>query len=169
MLVVFGLGSNQGDRLAYMKQAKELLGTVASSLSCSPIYESLALLPEGAPKEWDIAFFNMAISGHTELEPHDLLEQVKLMEQTIGRQDRGHWGPREIDIDILAYGNEVISTPDLIIPHAGLLVRDFALVPLADIEPHWVYPVPGEHKGKTARQLAGAWNHSMEVLEDRID
>lgn len=169
MLVVLGLGSNQGDQLAYMRQAKELLSTVVSEMRCSPVYESLALLPQGAPKEWDIPFFNMAISGETDLEPDDLLEQVKLMEKTIGRQDRGHWGPREIDIDILVYGNEVVSTPDLIIPHAGLLVRDFALVPLADIEPDWVYPVNGEHKGKTAKQLAGAWIHSMEMLEERVD
>jgi len=169
MLVVLGLGSNLGDRIAYMRQAKELLTTVVSGLRCSPVYESLALLPQGAPKEWDIPFFNMAVSGKTTLAPHDLLEQVKLIEQTIGRQDRGFWGPREIDIDILAYGNEVVNTPDLVIPHAGLLQRDFALVPLADIVPNWVYPVTGEHKGRTAKQLAGAWIQSMEMLEDRID
>lgn len=168
-LVILGLGSNLGDRMGYFRQAKAHLSRIANDLRCSPVYESLALLPEGAPKEWDIPFYNMALAGDTSLAPHALLEEIKIIEKAIGRQDRGHWGPREIDIDILAYGDEVVQLPDLTIPHAELLRRDFALVPFADLAPGWVYPVSGEFRGKTAAQLAGAWVHSVEMLEESLD
>jgi len=163
-MVVLGLGSNLGDRLGFFRQAKQHLESVLTSMRCSSVYESLALLPEGAPKEWDIPFYNMAIAAQTTLSPQALLYEIKKIEQAVGRQDRGRWGPREIDIDILVFGSEVISSAELTIPHAGLLMRDFAIVPLAD-----VYPAEGECKGKTAAQLAGAWIHSMEMLEKRID
>jgi 2-amino-4-hydroxy-6-hydroxymethyldihydropteridine diphosphokinase len=97
----------------------------------------------------------MAVAGETNLTPKALLTEVKAVERALGRKPREHWSPREIDIDILAYGAEVINAPDLIIPHAHLLKRDFALVPFADIAPDWVYPA-GAQYGKTARELAGS-------------
>ena len=149
-MIVLGLGSNRGDRLAYLHKAKQALSAFVTSLTCSTLYESPAMLPENAPTDWESDFYNMAIAGETKLTPQELLVAVKQIEQQLGRQDRGRWGPREIDIDILAYDELRLQSPDLIIPHIGLLQRDFALVPFADVAPHWIHP--GQHKA--AAELA---------------
>jgi 2-amino-4-hydroxy-6-hydroxymethyldihydropteridine diphosphokinase len=117
---------------------------------CSPVYESRALLPADAPPEWNMPFFNMAVCGETHLKPQALLGETQALEQRLGRTRRGHWGPREIDIDILAYDDVVLEEEALVIPHSELLRRDFALIPFADIAPEWVHP----QAKKTARELA---------------
>jgi 2-amino-4-hydroxy-6-hydroxymethyldihydropteridine diphosphokinase len=152
MKVALGLGTNVGDRLAFLEDAVFRLRTLVSDIHTSPIYESAALLPEGAHETWDTPFLNMALVGETALAPQALLVAIKALEIKLGRQTRGHWGPREIDIDILLYGQEVVDAPELNIPHPHLLSRDFALKPLADIAPNWVYPA-GEHQGKTIGEL----------------
>ena len=153
-MIILGLGSNWGDKQEYLQKAVDELALILSHLNISSTYEMPALLPEGAPAEWNIPFLNRAVSGETKLNPQDLLKEIKKIEQQLGRIDRGHWGPREIDIDILAYDDEVIDEPDLKIPHRGLLERDFALLPLVELAPDWVYPVVGPYFGKTAHDLA---------------
>lgn len=159
-LAVLGLGSNEGDRLQHLSRAVAALGRgalpVLSHIVLSPVYESRALLPAGAPQSWDSAFLNMAVAGETALSPQALLAEVKEMETKLGRRPRGFWGPREIDIDILAYGDTVLDAPDLRIPHRELLLRDFALVPFADVAPDWAYPCAGEYNGVTAKQMVRA-------------
>lgn len=162
--VVLGLGSNIGDRLSHLRTAKRELAGVITSLTCSPVYETAALLPEGAPPEWDISFYNMAISGQTTLAPYALLAEVKRIEQALGRTDRGRWGPREIDIDILAYGDTLLATPELTLPHAGLLQRDFALVPFADLWPGWK-----SADGISAGELAEPMRKTLQKQEQGID
>jgi len=149
-MIVLGLGTNLGNREEQLRRAVTALKPLLADLTCSPVYESSALLPENAAQEWDRAFLNMAVAGTTTLTPRALLAELKTLERSLGRTPRAHWGPREIDIDILAYGDETLSEPDLIIPHAALLERDFALIPFADIAPLWHHPVAG----KTARALA---------------
>jgi 2-amino-4-hydroxy-6-hydroxymethyldihydropteridine diphosphokinase len=162
-MIILGLGSNQGDKKTYLEKSIAALSNILTSLRCSSFYESDALLPQDAPENWNIPFLNRAISGETLLSPQDLLKEIKTIEKKLGRIDRGRWGPREIDIDILAYHDDVIQEPDLIIPHVGLLERDFALIPFAEIAPDWVYPVEGPDFGKTAnylscqRRLASRW------------
>lgn len=153
-MIVLGLGSNIGDKLGNLQRAVSELQRIVRNIKISPIYKSEALLPEGAPPEWDINFFNMALSCESDLLPQDLLAAAKAIESNLGRMRRGHWGPREIDIDILAYGGEVVEREDLIIPHKELLDRDFALIPFADVAPDWKYPVTGKFYGKTACDLA---------------
>jgi 2-amino-4-hydroxy-6-hydroxymethyldihydropteridine diphosphokinase len=153
-LIVLGLGSNIGDKLGNLQRAVSELRKIVRNIKISPVYKSDALLPESAPPEWDIHFFNIALSCESNLLPRDLLAAAKAIENNLGRMRRGHWGPREIDIDILAYGGEVVEQEDLAIPHKGLLDRDFALVPFADVAPDWEYPVAGKFYGKTARELA---------------
>lgn len=148
-MVILGLGSNIGDKMTHLNAAIAELSTIIKEVCRSAIYTCPAMLPEGAPREWDISFYNMAIGGECDLPPLELLSEIKNIEQKLGRQDRGRWGPREIDIDILAMGDEVFEWPELCIPHKGLLERDFALLPLADIAPGWRYP--GQHF--TAREL----------------
>lgn len=154
-MVILGLGSNVGDRLDYLAMAvRELNKSVLVVTEKSPIYESQAILKEDSPADWNKPFLNMAIAGETHFSPEELLKEVKRIEKKLGRKEIGTWAPREIDIDILAYGNKSIQTDGLIIPHVALCTRPFALLPLADISPNWQYPVEGAFKGKTAYEIA---------------
>lgn len=153
-MVVIGLGSNVGDRLQHLSDAVRYLSKFVSNLITSSIYESPALLKCDAPDDWNVPFLNMAVKGKTTLSPQLLLERVKQIEKKIGRIDRGVWAPREIDIDILVYGDMQINENDLIVPHAGLCQRAFALLPLADVAPKWRYPVEGQYYGKTANAIS---------------
>jgi 2-amino-4-hydroxy-6-hydroxymethyldihydropteridine diphosphokinase len=105
---------------------------------------------------WNIPYLNIAVAGETDLTPEALLRQVKAVERRIGRSTvpAGLWAPREIDIDILAYGEYEIKMDNLNIPHCGLLERDFALLPFAEVEPNWRYPVKGAFYHKTMYELA---------------
>ena len=152
--VIIGLGSNLGGREAHLRNAVDQLAASISDIKESSIYSSPAMLPQDAPKEWDIPFLNMAISGQTELSPSELLALIGNIEKDVGRKPTGHWGPREIDLDILAYDQQVIDSEQLRIPHPGLLERAFVLRPMADIAPHWVYPRPSIHQGKTIHEIA---------------
>lgn len=153
-MIFFGLGSNLGDRKANLEAALRELSALARVLRVSSVYESAALLPEGAPPEWDIAYYNIVASAESDLEPQELLAEVKRIEQALGRRDVGRWGPRVIDIDILAHGEAQLADETLTLPHAGMLERDFVMVPLAEISPHWRYP-------------AGAAPAAHEVVRDK--
>src|SRR5476651_1633704 len=105
-MVILGLGSNSGDRLANLRQARQLLSLIPKLqlLRVSPLYMSNALLPEQAPDSWDQPYLNLAIQCETRLQPQELLQQLKNVEYTLGRKPvKRHWGPRVIDIDILAW------------------------------------------------------------------
>ena len=145
MKIILGLGSNVGNRQSYLKQAITKLEeyNVLKNIVVSKIYKSKAVLPDGAPVDWDMNFLNMAIMGECDLDPRDVLQRVKVIETEIGRVDRGFWSPREIDIDILLYGNLNIISEDLTIPHKFMLERDFALLPINDLAPDWIYPREG--------------------------
>lgn len=151
-MIILGLGSNVGDRIAYLTRAVARLRDFVADIRLSRVYESAALLPEGAPSDWGNPFLNMALRGETALEPVALLERVKQAEREVGRETRGRWGPREIDIDILAYGALVILGPPAV-PHPEMLKRDFVLFPLSDVAPEWRYPAPGPQVGKMPPEL----------------
>jgi len=133
--VVLGLGSNLGDRLATFRAAIELLASgqtpILTGLRSSEVFESEALLLPGSPTSWNLAFLNIAVAGDTKLSALELLNAIKQIELKLGRQNRERWAPREIDIDILVFGTEQLSLPDLKIPHPALLDRPFALWPLS--------------------------------------
>jgi 2-amino-4-hydroxy-6-hydroxymethyldihydropteridine diphosphokinase/dihydropteroate synthase len=155
-MLILGLGSNTGDRLNNLRQARLLLEQVPrlSIQQVSPLYRSNALLPEQAPASWDQPYLNLAIRCETTLQPHDLLHRLKNIEYAIGRKPlKKHWGPRIIDIDILAWDDRVLHDETLQLPHPCLPERPFALWPLADLAPYWIYPVPGNFQGKTAAEL----------------
>jgi 2-amino-4-hydroxy-6-hydroxymethyldihydropteridine diphosphokinase len=88
-------------------------------------------------------FLNAVAEIETHLVPHDLLQAAKGVEAGLGRKSRGRWGPREIDIDILFYGDRVVRLEDLRVPHPLLLERGFVLAPLAEIAPDLVHPETG--------------------------
>lgn len=159
-MLILGLGSNLGDRLQHLRNAIDELkqSSLITIKKISPIYLSDALLPTDAPTHWNIPYLNIAVSCETSAPPEKVLAEIKQIEKKMGRREQKiHWGPRIIDIDILAYGDLIINTPELTIPHIGLQERPFALWPLADIAPFWIYPAPGLHQGKTAAEMVEPW------------
>ena len=154
-LVIFGLGSNLGDREAYLQNAiASLIQNTElrlSDIKCSSVIETPALLPEGAPVEWDIPFLNIVMSAQTIATAEQILNVTKYTEAELGKHHRGHWAPREIDIDILALGTQIIASESLTIPHPHMEKRLFVMQPFAEILPDWVHPVIG----KTASILLG--------------
>lgn len=159
-MVILGLGSNIEDRLANLRAALNAITHLNQVVvkQISPVYWSQALLPENAPPDWDKPYLNLALRIETSLAPLDLLQQLKNIEWTIGRKPCArHWGPRVLDIDILAWDDRVISSETLTIPHESLQERPFALWPLADVAPMWVFPLPGPNQGKTAAEIVEKW------------
>jgi len=152
-MIILGLGSNVGDRLSYLDRAVKRLSHFVYGIRVSTILESKALLPENAPASWDSSFLNMALMGNTMLTAHVLIDEIKRLEADLGRATRGKWGPREIDIDILAYDDLIISNDRIRIPHPELLNRDFALMPFAELAPDWRYPVEGAYHGWRAEDI----------------
>jgi 2-amino-4-hydroxy-6-hydroxymethyldihydropteridine diphosphokinase len=148
-MVILGLGSNLGDRLGYLSLALARLSSFITDIKLSSILESAAMMPKNAPPDSAYPFLNMALCGNTTLTPMELFAQIKVIEKDLGRTMRFVWGPREIDIDILAMDDLVLQTELLLIPHKGMLLRDFVMLPVAQIAPHWVHPMTG----KTAQQI----------------
>lgn len=170
MKVVLGLGSNissqAGNRMGYLRRAIQILKSPLDSpwidvIAASPLYESDALLPEGAPPSWNHPFLNLCLLCETKLKPLELLQSIKKVETRIGRKHRDRWAPREIDLDLLAIEGEpsekIFDTETLKIPHPGLLERPFAIFPLADLLPHWELPQPGPFQGSTAAEFVAQW------------
>lgn len=141
-MIILGLGSNVGEKLDNLKLAIEKIGQIAEIKTISNIYQSDALVPEGAPDSWNTTFFNMAVLIKTELNPKILLSKIKQVEQEIGRKKNYEkWSPRIIDIDVLCYGDKVIETEEITVPHPHLCARPFAIWPLAEIAKNWLHPV----------------------------
>ncbi len=141
-MIYLALGSNLGSREEYLAQARAVLVAFDIELvAASSIHETAALLPAGAPAEWNIAFLNQVIAVRTHLTPLDLLAALKHIEGELGRKPEARWAPREIDIDIIAYDDVVMVQDRLTLPHPQMDTRRFVLAPLAEIAPEWVHPV----------------------------
>ncbi len=146
MSIYLGLGSNLGDRRNNLRQALALLKENRVEIhKISPVIETPAMLPPGAPWEWNLPFLNMAIACETSLTPQQLLDAVKLIESQMDRDNQSRWSPRPIDIDILLWHSEVIETDRLSIPHKGLHQRHFALTPLIALDPQLTIPGRGSN------------------------
>jgi 2-amino-4-hydroxy-6-hydroxymethyldihydropteridine diphosphokinase len=146
--VFLSLGSNLGDRRGELDRAVEKLqerGIVIEETSS--IYESEPT--DKADQPW---FLNLVLRAETSLPPDELLRACKDVEREVGRRPGVRFGPRLIDIDILLYGDEVIATQELGIPHPRMHERRFVLVPLLEIEPDAVDPRNGQ---SFARALQG--------------
>lgn len=135
---ILSLGSNMGHRLNNLQQAIDYIHThVATVVSVSGIYETPALGFEGD------AFYNCAVVVHTTKTALQLLGGILIAEQQGGRvrAASGEYISRTIDVDIIAFNDEVIHEPNLQVPHPRLQDRNFVLYPLRDVAPHWVHPV----------------------------
>ncbi|MEE8471229.1 MAG: 2-amino-4-hydroxy-6-hydroxymethyldihydropteridine diphosphokinase [Dehalococcoidia bacterium] len=134
--ICLGLGSNLGDRMGNLGLAVERLSGKLFIKKLSSVYETDPVGYEEQP-----LFLNAVVSAETELAPLELLKFIKGIESDMGREDSFRNAPRVIDIDILFYGDLVIQTPDITIPHAGAAKRTFVLVPLVEVCSQLIHPV----------------------------
>lgn len=149
-MILIALGSNLGGREANLAAAcGALLAYDITVMATSGIYETPALVPEGAPPEWNIPYLNQVIAVETHHSPEDVLVCLKTIEAELGRTSGPRWAPREIDLDLIAYHDDILVTDALTVPHPQMDQRRFVLAPLCDIAPDWRHPA----LQKTARQL----------------
>jgi 2-amino-4-hydroxy-6-hydroxymethyldihydropteridine diphosphokinase len=135
--VYIGLGSNLGNREAALQQAISLLHSADLQIKrISSVYETSP--QELITQPW---FLNMVLEAETTLFPMRLLLRVANVERKMGRKRIVAKGPRVIDLDILFYGNAVVDTAQLKIPHSGIPTRRFVLEPLAELAPDLRHPV----------------------------
>lgn len=133
-----GLGSNLGDKQAYLEQAVKALGET-KGCRVAKVSSYLVTEPYGGVEQDD--FLNACLSLDTLLSPSELLEKLHEIEQAAHRERLIHWGPRTLDLDILLYDDEILETEDLIIPHVEMHKREFVLKPLSEIAPYKRHPV----------------------------
>ena len=148
-----GIGSNVGDRQGYLDLARRELSALPRTklVRFSSTFETAPVGPvhQGA-------FFNAAAELETELDPFDLLDGLAAIEGKAGREPRRtrvKWGPRTLDLDILLYGDRVISSDELVVPHPMLHERWFVLKPLAELDADLVHPVLEMRIGELLKYL----------------
>lgn len=134
--VYLALGSNLGDRLANLRAAVSGLFPLAPVCRVSAVYKTP---PWGYLDQPD--FLNMVVEAQTSLNPRELLDYLKALETKIGREKSVINGPRQIDLDILFFENQVYHDEQLTIPHPRLRGRAFALLPMAELAANYIHPV----------------------------
>jgi 2-amino-4-hydroxy-6-hydroxymethyldihydropteridine diphosphokinase len=139
------LGSNLGDRQAYLRQAILELGSIGQVTAISSYYETEPV--DFTDQPW---FLNCAVALETKVKtPIELMRSILDIERAMGRERVQKKGPRIIDIDILLFGNVVVDSEEMIIPHPAMHKRRFVLEPLAEIAPEVHHPA----FKKTIREL----------------
>lgn len=147
--VYLSLGSNMGDREAYLRQGLDLLGG-NPLIQVQQVADFLETEPYGGVEQ--DKFLNTAVKLRTLLTPKELLQRLHEIEKAAGRTRDIHWGPRTLDMDILFYDKLVYEDDALVLPHVDLENRYFVLEPLSRIAPNLRHPV----LGKTVTQMLGA-------------
>lgn len=128
-LCYIGLGSNLGESQTILKNAVAALKQLGE-VRVSQLYASAPMGPQDQPD-----YLNAAVELKTSLDPLALLDQLQAFEQQAGRVRLRHWGERTLDLDLLLFDEQQIQHPRLIVPHVGLLERDFVMIPLLDLDP----------------------------------
>ena len=163
--VLIALGSNVGDSIANLREATARLSEAMKLVAASPIYETAPMYVEDQP-----VFLNAAILAQTDMSPMALLMTLKELERVIGREKRTTNGPREIDLDLIAYGRLAYSYSEgeelrLRVPHPRVGERRFVLQPVYDVAPTFEFPGIGlvsvllgqtEHQSQSVKKLEHA-------------
>jgi dihydroneopterin aldolase/2-amino-4-hydroxy-6-hydroxymethyldihydropteridine diphosphokinase len=133
-----GLGSNIGERITFMEKALSGISRIKNTdiIKSSSVYETE---PWGYTEQND--FLNCTVEISTGLDAAELLAEIKEIENKAGRSPGKKWSEREIDIDLLFYGNEIIENDFMIVPHRQIENRKFVLIPLAEIAPDFIHPL----------------------------
>ena len=162
--VYIAIGSNLADPLDQVNRAIAALDAVPQSrlVRHSSFYRTAPMGPAGQPD-----YLNAAVLLETDLTPHQLLDATQAIELAHGRVRKDErWGPRTLDLDIMLFGDRVISDARLTVPHYGLKVREFMLYPLAEIAPGLILP-DGESLAavvaRTPENGLGLWSSSEPV------
>ncbi len=153
---LIALGSNMGDREWNLRRAIGIIGRQMRLTKISSVYETEPMYRED--QSW---FLNCVVAAETDLEPRELLGRLQATELEMGRERSVRYGPRVIDLDILFYGNEIVSEHSLEIPHPRIAERAFVLVPLNEIRPELVHPV----LRKRASELLGSLKPGKRVVK----
>ena len=143
--IYIALGSNLGDRAGNLARALQLLP--ARGVHIRQVSDFLETRAYGVTDQPD--FLNAVAMVETGLAPEQLLQVLLQVEKLMGRVRKRHWGERNIDLDLLLYGDLVYQSKTLTLPHPDMLNREFVLAPLAQIAPNLVHPVAE----KTIREL----------------
>jgi 2-amino-4-hydroxy-6-hydroxymethyldihydropteridine diphosphokinase len=158
--IFIGLGSNLGDRGANLARGVALLESRGLRVTGrSSIYETEPV--GGPPQGW---YLNAVVRGESALAPEALLAVCLEIEAELGRRRREANEPRPLDLDLLLYGERVVSTPQLICPHPRVHERRFVLVPLAEVDPEVRHPI----LGRSAAELLAACADPSRVVRLRV-
>jgi 2-amino-4-hydroxy-6-hydroxymethyldihydropteridine diphosphokinase len=135
--VFIALGSNKGNKLDYLTKAVEEINNKnnCSVIAVSSVYETK---PFGNVNQAN--FYNCTAKIRTSISIVEFFHLLKDIEKRLGRKKIERWGPREIDLDLLFFNNEIYSDSELKVPHEGIAYRDFVLVPLCEIAPNFIHP-----------------------------
>jgi len=149
-----GLGANLGDAAGHVERAIAQLAALGA-VRASSLYRSE---PLGDPDQpW---YVNAVVALDTELEAHELLLRLRAIERRFGRAPgRPRWAPRELDLDLLLYGEQISAEADLVLPHPGLTLRRFVLEPLAELAPDARDP----RSGRSAAELLAGLDDPLTV------
>ncbi len=139
-IAYLSLGSNMGDKITNIENAIKAIGAV-EGIRITSISSSYETEPWGK-KDQD-NFMNVVVEIASELSPLELLENLQKIEIKMGRQRLEKWGPRNIDIDILLFGDEVLGSQKLTVPHPYMRERLFVLIPLAEVNSEIKFPDDG--------------------------
>lgn len=139
-LLVLGLGSNLGDRLKFLKAARTLLeSALGPMLAASQIYETEPWGVENHP-----SYLNQVLVFASSRQPKDILRLTQQIETQLGRSQKGLIQARTLDIDLLFYGQLILNSQELVLPHPRLVDRLFVLKPLSQVLPAFIHPQHGQ-------------------------
>jgi dihydropteroate synthase/2-amino-4-hydroxy-6-hydroxymethyldihydropteridine diphosphokinase len=150
-----GFGSNLGDRSSNLEKAARALANegAVQLIQRSPLVETPALVPEGAPEHWRKSFLNAVVEIGWDGSPNELVRCLKKIEVDLGREPAPRWAPRSLDLDLLTFGDQTIGSETLQVPHPELFNRQFVLAPLKHLAPSLKIPGHQETVLERSRSL----------------